>query len=93
MACGLPVITSPHAGVANLIRDGIDGFILRQFDDFHGLAQMLQGLHTDEILRRTVGDAGAEAALEWTWDRNAADVWEMLKDAASKKLLLLAGRP
>jgi len=93
MACGLPVITSAQAGVANLIRDGIDGFILGQFDDFHGLAQMLKRLHTNEILRRTVGDAAAETALEWTWDRNAADVWQLLKDAVRKKLLPPAGRP
>lgn len=87
MACGLPVITSAQAGVATLIRDGIDGFILRQFNDFHGLAQMLQRLHADEFLRRSVGDAAAQAALEWTWDRNAADIWELLKQAAAKKLL------
>jgi UDP-glucose:(heptosyl)LPS alpha-1,3-glucosyltransferase len=85
MACGLPVITSMHAGVAELIRDGKDGFILRQFDDFHGLARMLQQLQADIVLRRNAGDAAAKAALQWTWDRNAADVWELLKDAANKK--------
>jgi UDP-glucose:(heptosyl)LPS alpha-1,3-glucosyltransferase len=85
MACGLPVITSINAGVANMIRDGMDGFILRQFDDFHGLARMLQELHADEVLRGNVGAAAAKAALQWTWDRNAADVWDLLKDAANKK--------
>jgi len=85
MACGLPVITSTHAGVANMIRDGMDGFILRQIDDSHDLAGILQRLYEDELLRRTVGDAAAKAALEWTWDRNAAEVWELLKDAAGRK--------
>ncbi|HEV1995442.1 MAG TPA: glycosyltransferase family 4 protein [Candidatus Acidoferrum sp.] len=85
MACGLPVITSMHAGMADLIRDGMDGFILRQFDDFHGLAGTIQQLHADEVLRKNVGDAAAQAARAWTWDRNAADVWELLKDAANKK--------
>ncbi|PYU68652.1 MAG: hypothetical protein DMG49_15485 [Acidobacteria bacterium] len=33
----MPVITSTHAGVADLIRDGMDGFILRQVDDFQVL--------------------------------------------------------
>ena len=85
MACGLPVITSTHAGVANMIRDGMDGFILRQIDDSHSLAGILQRLYEDELLRRTVGDAAAKAALEWTWDRNAAEVWELLKDVAGRK--------
>jgi spore coat protein SA len=93
MACGLPVITSPHAGVADLIRDGMDGFILRQFDDSQGLARMLQRLHGDEVLRANVGDAAAKSALQWTWDRNAADVWALLKDAAGKKILPPARRP
>jgi glycosyltransferase involved in cell wall biosynthesis len=93
MACGLPAITSMHAGVAELIRDGMDGFILRPFDDFQGLARMLQRLHADEALRRNAGDAAAKAAAQWTWDRNAADVWELLKDAAGKKLLPPARRP
>ena len=81
--CGLPVITSPQAGVADLIQDGTDGFIIRQFDDSQGLAQMLQRLQANEVLRRNVGDAAAKAAKQWTWDRNAVDVWKLLRDAAS----------
>ena len=86
MACGLPVITSTNAGVAELIRDGIDGFILRQSDDFQALAQLLNRLRADEVLRGNVGAAAAKAALEWTWNRNAADIWELLKNTAAKKL-------
>ncbi len=93
MACGLPIVTSGHAGVADRIRDGLDGFILRQFDDFEGLARMVQQLHSDELLRRKVGDAAAKAAIQWTWDRNAADFWELLNDVAGKKLLPLSRRP
>ncbi len=85
MACGLPVITSTLAGVAALVRDGVDGFILLQFDDFQGLARILHRLYTDEALRQNAGDAAAKAALQWTWERNASDVWELLKDAAAKK--------
>src|SRR6266851_2260864 len=85
MACGLPVITSTLAGVAALVRDGVDGFILFQFDDFQGLARILHRLYTDEALRQNAGDAAAKAALQWTWERNAADVWELLKDASAKK--------
>ncbi|MGB4783572.1 MAG: glycosyltransferase, partial [Candidatus Acidiferrum sp.] len=86
MACGLPVITSVNAGVANVIHDGMDGFILCQVDDFRGLAQMLERLHADEVLRGNVGDAAAETARAWTWDRNAAATWEQLEDAAGRKL-------
>jgi UDP-glucose:(heptosyl)LPS alpha-1,3-glucosyltransferase len=82
MACGLPVITSMNAGVADLIRHGTDGFILRQLDDVQDLAQMLQQIRGDDVLRKNVGDAAAQTALRWTWDQNATDVWKLLKDAA-----------
>ncbi len=93
MACGLPVITSVNAGVADMIHDGLDGFILRQPDDFQALAQLLNRLRADEVLRRNVGAAAAKTALQWTWDRNAADVWELLKDAARKKALASGRKP
>src|SRR6266852_6400764 len=85
MACGLPVITSTHAGVAALVRDAVEGFILPQFDDSQGLARILHRLYTDEALRQNAGDAAAKAALQWTWDRNATDMWDLLKDAAARK--------
>ena len=87
MACGLPVITSMNAGVAELIHDGIDGFILRRSDDFQALAQLINRLCADEILRGDVGAAAARAALQWTWDRNAATAWELLNDAIRRKAL------
>jgi len=90
MACGLPVITSRNAGVADLIHDGTDGLILRQSEDSQDLARMLQRLHADESLRRGIGTAAARTAAHWTWDRNASDVWELLKEAAAKKVLLQA---
>ncbi len=93
MACGLPIVTSRQAGVAERIRDGLDGFILRQFDDFQGLARMLRQLHTDELLRTKVGDAAAKAAIQWTWDQNSAEVWELLREVAGKKLLHPSRRP
>jgi glycosyltransferase involved in cell wall biosynthesis len=85
MSCGLPVITSVFAGVSGLIRDGVDGFVLRDPDDARALAKLLERLLIDEDLRNSVGGAAAVAAQEWTWDRNAAAIWELLKEALAKK--------
>ncbi|OLB34306.1 MAG: hypothetical protein AUH11_18690 [Acidobacteria bacterium 13_2_20CM_57_17] len=93
MACGLPVITSMDAGVAELIHDGMDGFILRRSEDFQALAKLLGRLYADEVLRDNVGSAAAKAAIQWTWDANAAGVWDLLKDAASKKAVPSARKP
>jgi len=54
---------------------------------------LLDRLHTDEVLRDNVSSAAAKAALHWTWDANAAGVWDLLKDAASKKAVPSARKP
>ncbi len=85
MACGLPVITSAFAGVSDLIHDEVDGFVLRDPGNVRALAQLLERLHGDSTLRQRIGEAAAQATQEWTWNRNAAEVWELLQAAAAKK--------
>jgi glycosyltransferase involved in cell wall biosynthesis len=84
MACGLPAITSIHAGVADAIHDGVDGFVLRDPSDAHALATLLERLAADQDLRRRLGEAAAETSLEWSWDRSAAALWELLKAAEER---------
>ena len=86
MACGLPVITSVFAGVAELITNEIDGFVLRDPKDPQALAQLLARLYVDESLRNRISEAARLTAKQWTWDRNAAETWELLKCAAEKKM-------
>ncbi len=84
MACGLPVITSAFAGVASLLHDGIDGFILQDPLDSRSLAVLIRKLFEEPGFRDHVGQAAARAARNWTWDRNAACIWELLKKAAAR---------
>lgn len=85
MACGLPVITSVFAGVAELITNDVDGFVLRDPSDLQALTQLLERLYLDELLRQRIAEAAMLTAKRWTWDRNAAEIWELLKCAAEKK--------
>jgi glycosyltransferase involved in cell wall biosynthesis len=85
MACGLPVITSACAGVSSLLHDGIDGFVLRDPRDVESLAKMIRMLCEREDLRSRMGQAAAKTTLEWTWERNAATVWEFLQEVSAKK--------
>jgi glycosyltransferase involved in cell wall biosynthesis len=87
MACGLPAITSVCAGVADYIRDGVDGFVLRDPLDAQALARLIKRLQAEPELRRKIGEAGAKTIIEFDWDRNAAAVWELLQHAASKTRL------
>jgi len=85
MAGGLPVITSSFAGVAEFVQDGADGFVLKGPHDARALAEVIRRLQADADLRRKVGEGAVKSIKEWDWDRNAAAVWELLKEAKAKK--------
>jgi glycosyltransferase involved in cell wall biosynthesis len=87
MACGLPAITSVCAGVADYIHDGVDGFVLRDPRDAQALSQLIERLQREPDLRNKIGEAAASAILEWDWNRNAAAVWELLKNTNTKSSL------
>ena len=93
MACGLPAITSTFAGVSSLLHDGVDSLILRAPHDAKTLATMIRTLFQQAEWRSRMGQAAAKTALAWTWDRNANDVWELLREAASKKNPLQTRKP
>ena len=74
MACGLPVITTAH-GPADVLRDGIDGFIVPS-SDAEAIRERLEQLYADAPLRRELGMRARQQALRFTWEaygRRAAD--------------------
>jgi glycosyltransferase involved in cell wall biosynthesis len=93
MACGLPAVTSIFAGVSSLLHDGVDSLILRDPHDAKTLATMIRALYQEAEWRSRMGQAAAKASLEWTWDRNASSVWELLTDAVAKELPRSVQRP
>ena len=68
MACGLPVVVSPAAGVACLIEEGKTGFLAGHVGALHGALLRLQ----DGALRKNMGRLARLVAEEYSWDRAAA---------------------
>jgi UDP-glucose:(heptosyl)LPS alpha-1,3-glucosyltransferase len=85
MACSLPAITSSLAGVSSLLHDGVDSLILRDPHDAKTLATMIRTLYQNAEWRNRMGQAAAKTSLEWNWNRNAAELWELLKDTAARR--------
>lgn len=85
MACGLPVIASSRAGVSEIISHRKNGMILRNPRDSRELAELLQELCSNSAFCEQIGREAALTAGQQTWDRNAASVWELLNQAATKK--------
>jgi len=85
MACGMPVIASNRAGASEIISNGKDGMLLQAAQDSQELAGMLRILHANPELCRQMGQEACKTAQQQTWDRNAAEAWEFLQQAAAKK--------
>jgi len=70
MACGVPVITTPNTGGPDLIRDGVDGFIV-PIRDVEALTDQILTLYKQPDLRHQMGLAARERIKEFSWARQA----------------------
>lgn len=70
MACGLPVIGSPH-GPAEVVRDGVDGFIVPVCDSA-AIVDRLERLYADRALGVEMGHNARARAEQWSWQRYAS---------------------
>ncbi len=80
MACGLPVVASSRAGVSEIIRDGINGMVLRDPQDTNEIAAALRTLIADPALCERLGESARCTAQEHDWNRNAQEFWEWLTE-------------
>ena len=68
MSRGMAVITTPNSGGLEVIRDGIDGFII-PIRSSEVLAEKLELLAGDRDLLATISEAALKRAQECTWQR------------------------
>jgi glycosyltransferase involved in cell wall biosynthesis len=63
LASGTPVVANRVGGVPDVVRDGVDGFLVDP-GDVTGAGAKLAVLAGDDALRRKMGEAGRERVLE-----------------------------
>jgi len=85
MACGLPVIVSSTNGTSEIICNGVDGLILNEPKDVVSLSHMIQQLYCDENFRERLAGNAVRTALEFTWERNAAELRTLFEEALQRK--------
>ena len=66
MSAGLPVIVSDHAGSAEMVREGENGFVVPA-RDVDALSERIETLLRDGALRRRMGAAARATAERRTW--------------------------
>lgn len=80
MACGLPVIVTAN-GPADIVRDGIDGFVIPERDS-DAVCDRLQRLYRDPELRVEMGRRAAQRAHDFSWSAYALRARSVLSDLA-----------
>ena len=76
MATGLPCVTTVFNGVAELMKDGVEGYVLSDPTDHQLLATRLRSL-LDPNLRLRMGKAARQLALRHTIEHNCDEILEL----------------
>ncbi len=85
MMAGLPVVATRVGGMAELVRDGVTGFLVPSNDPQH-LAEAIQKLLDNPELRHRMGRAGrAKALKEFTLDRMLTETQAVYEEVMRKK--------
>jgi colanic acid/amylovoran biosynthesis glycosyltransferase len=85
LAAGLPAITTPVAGIPELVVDGVTGLLVPPGDRV-ALTDALQRLRRDAALRDALGEAGAiRVAQNHRADRNAGVLGELLEKTTAAR--------
>lgn len=74
MACGCAVVTSNHTNAADLIQDGVNGFVVG-YGDVRSYLDRIGRLLGDEGLRTRVVEEGFKTVKRFSWE-NATDRME-----------------
>jgi glycosyltransferase involved in cell wall biosynthesis len=82
MACGLPAIAVDRLGPAEIVREGVTGWLVPP-DDEAALARALASVVADPVERERRGErARGEALSRWAWPAVAETVADVLDDVA-----------
>ncbi len=77
---GKPVIAGDSGGVRDAVIDGVNGLLVPS-EDTATIRSALKRLADDSTLRQQLGDNGRRrAAKDFKWDKQAAKVFQALKD-------------
>ena len=85
LAAGKPVVAYEVGGVPDVVREGVDGFLVEP-GSTSGMAERLAQLAADRELGRRLGEAGRERVLErYGVGRLLDDVDQLYRETIAKK--------
>ena len=89
---GLPVVSTFHSGIPEVVEDGVTGLLVRE-GDAAGMGKMMSRLASDPVLAGQMGTQARERALQlFALDTHLAKLAEILEQAAGRQCVLPAKR-
>ena len=83
MACRCPVVSTRVGGPLDVVRDGINGYLV-DVDDANSLAdRVLQVLRLDHVQWETMSDAALATVANYSWDDAASQLEQILVSIAN----------
>jgi len=80
-AAGLPVVTTKHAGINDVILHGQTGFLVEE-GDVEGMAEHMVRLARDPLLAATMGKRGRERiCAEFSMEKSIQRLWRIIEAA------------
>lgn len=83
MASGLPVVVSENVGAKDLVREGLDGFVV-PIRDSEALQERLLLLYEDPALREDMGVSARERAIQFSWERYESNLLTVYQHIAAQ---------
>ena len=93
-ACGLPIVGTEAGGMPYLVRNGVDGILVKT-EDYLAMANACLKLLSDKEIASTLSRNGRKRAEELTWER-VKPAWEKalsLNQKVSRRTLFSAQKP
>lgn len=79
MATGMPVVASPNSAAPEIIREGVDGFVVEPAD-ICGLAGRIHWMACNRKKIIEMGISAAERAREFSWDKHTERLADILNN-------------
>jgi len=78
LASGLPIVSTDTGGAQELVRDGINGFIVKMKDS-RDLAEKVERLVSDGELRKRMGEESRDLAEKMSWKNVSQQYFDLYK--------------
>lgn len=79
MACGTPVVASQVGGLAFLVQDGVNGFVVPGGDSL-AMSHKLTELVSQPELRNRLGQQAAAYAQDYSWEKITSRIHELYQE-------------